>query len=179
MPAKTKVRKSALSTAVDLTPFQVESIGLFVKAAAVLSLPRTAGLVYGLLFSTPRPLNIDEMCAMLNASRGGTWEGIDWLRQMGAVERVYVPGARKDHYRAEVNLRQLAGGLLRMRVEPHMQNAPTNLKRLRRAISNGHPDAEFQKDRANKVANWHRVLSDILPMVKTLAGERGPGAGDP
>ncbi len=172
MPAKAKSRKAARPASDELTPFQVESIGLFVKAAAVLSLPRTAGLVYGLLFSTPRPLNIDEMSAMLNASRGGTWEGLDWLRQMGAVERVYVPGVRKDHYRAEVNLRQLAGGLLRMRVEPHMQNAPANVSRLRKAIANGHPDADFQKERANKVANWHRVLSGILPMVKTLAGEK-------
>ncbi len=170
MTRKGKPRKTRSAPSAELTLFQVECIGLFVKAAAVLSLPRTAGLIYGLLFSTPRPLNIDEMCAMLNASRGGTWEGLDWLRQMGAVERVYVPGARKDHYRAEVNLRHLAQGLLRMRVEPHLQNAPANAERLSKAIADGHPDADFQKDRANKIANWHSVLSDILPMVKTLAG---------
>jgi len=155
----------------ELTAFQVESISLFVKAAAVLSVPRTAGLVYGLLYATPHPLNLDDMCALLNSSRGGTWEGVDWLRQMGAIERVYLPGQRKDHYRAEVNLRQLAQGLVRLRLEPHLQNAAEHLQRWDQTIDRADPQASFQQDRVKKVANWHRVVSEILPLVKQVAAD--------
>jgi DNA-binding transcriptional regulator GbsR (MarR family) len=154
-----------------LNSFQAQTIELFVRAADALSLPRSAGQVYGLLFSTPRPLNLDEMTALLNASRGGTWEGLDWLRQMGAVEKVFLPGVRKDHYRAEINLRKLANGFLRLRMEPHLENANGHLDALRDSMDIDGPDAEFQSTRLGKVETWHRLLNDILPMIKQVAAE--------
>jgi DNA-binding transcriptional regulator GbsR (MarR family) len=155
----------------ELNSFQAQTIELFVRAADALSLPRSAGQVYGLLFSTPRPLNLDEMSALLNASRGGTWEGLDWLRQMGAVEKVFLPGVRKDHYRAEVNLRKLAGGILRMRIEPHLENGHDHLETLEHSIDDSDPEADFQRERLGKVETWHRLLNDILPMIKQVAAE--------
>ena len=154
-----------------LNSFQAQTIELFVRAADALSLPRSAGQVYGLLFSTPRPLNLDEMTALLNASRGGTWEGLDWLRQMGAVEKVFLPGVRKDHYRAEINLRKLANGFLRLRMEPHLENANGHLDALRDSMDIDGPDAEFQSTRLGKVETWHRLLNDLLPMIKQVAAE--------
>ena len=154
-----------------LNSFQAQTIELFVRAADALSLPRSAGQVYGLLFSTPRPLNLDEMTALLNASRGGTWEGLDWLRQMGAVEKVFLPGVRKDHYRPEINLRKLANGILRMRIEPHLENGHDHLEALERSIDDADPEAGFQRERLGKVETWHRLLNDILPMIKQVAAE--------
>ena len=154
-----------------LNSFQAQTIELFVRAADALSLPRSAGQVYGLLFSTPRPLNLDEMTALLNASRGGTWEGLDWLRQMGAVEKVFLPGVRKDHYRPEINLRKLASGILRMRIEPHLENGHDHLEALERSIDDSDPEADFQRERLGKVETWHRLLNDILPMIKQVAAE--------
>jgi DNA-binding transcriptional regulator GbsR (MarR family) len=154
-----------------LNSFQAQTIELFVRSADALSLPRSAGQVYGLLFSTPRPLNLDEMTALLNASRGGTWEGLDWLRQMGAVEKVFLPGVRKDHYRAEINLRKLANGFLRLRMEPHLENANGHLDALRDSMDIDGPDAEFQSTRLGKVETWHRLLNDLLPMIKQVAAE--------
>lgn len=154
-----------------LNAFQAQTIELFVRAADALSLPRSAGQVYGLLFSTPRPLNLDEMSELLSASRGGTWEGLDWLRQMGAVEKVFLPGVRKDHYRAEINLRKLAGGILRMRIQPHLDNGHDHLEALERTIDRADPEAGFQRERLGKVETWHRLLNDLLPMIKQVAAE--------
>ncbi len=154
-----------------LNSFQAQTIELFVRAADALSLPRSAGQVYGLLFSTSRPLNLDEMTSLLNASRGGTWEGLDWLRQMGAVEKVFLPGVRKDHYRAEINLRKLATGILRLRIEPHLENGHDHLRALSASIDEAGPEAEFQRERLGKVDTWHRLLNDLLPMIKQVAAE--------
>jgi len=154
-----------------VNPFQAQTIELFVRAADALSLPRSAGQVYGLLFSTSRPLNLDEMTALLNASRGGTWEGLDWLRQMGAVEKVFLPGVRKDHYRAEINLRKLASGILRMRIEPHLENGRDHLEALSLSIDGQNPEADFQRERLGKVEVWHRLLNDLLPVIKQVAAE--------
>ena len=154
-----------------LNSFQVSTISLFVRVADALTLPRSAGQVYGLLFATPQPLNLDEMVALLRASRGGTWEGLDWLRQIGAVEKVFLPGVRKDHYRAEINLRKLANGILRLRIEPHLENGRGHLESLAQSISEGDPDADFQRERLRKVDTWHRLVDEFLPMIKQIAAE--------
>jgi DNA-binding transcriptional regulator GbsR (MarR family) len=159
------------AAATALTPFQEQSVALFVRAAIALSLPRSVGQVYGLLFASPRPLNLDEIMALLGASRGGTFEGLKWLRQFGAVERVFLPGVRKEHFQAELNLRRLANGFLRLRIEPHLDNANNHLNGLRSAIDSDSVDAEFQHTRLGKVETWHRLLNDLLPMIKQVAAE--------
>ena len=164
-------RKTAFSANPGLSPFQIQTVSLFVRAAEAFSLPRSAGQVYGLLFSTPQPLNLDEMTTLLHASRGGTWEGLDWLRQMGAVEKVFLHGVRKDHYRPEVNLRKLAGGILRLRFEPHLQNGHEHLKALEASVEADSPDSEFQRTRLGKIETWHRHLNDLLPLIKEVAAE--------
>lgn len=164
-------KKSVPPARVGLSPFQTQTIALCVRAADALSVPRSAGQVYGLLFSTPRPLNLDEMTVLLTASRGGTWEGLDWLRQIGAVEKVFLPGVRKDHYRAEINLRKLASGILRLRIEPHLENGHDHLAALDQSITSTDSDAAFQRERLHKIGTWHRVLSELLPMIKEVAAE--------
>ena len=163
--------KGTPSRASGLTPFQEQSVALFVRAASALSLPRSVGQVYGLLFATERPLNLDEIMALLGSSRGGTFEGLRWLRQFGAVERVYLPGVRKEHFQPELNLRRLASGFLRLRIEPHLENANSHLDGLRSVIDDGSPESEFQRTRLGKVETWHRLLNDLLPMIKQVAAE--------
>lgn len=174
-PAR-KSRKATRPTLADssgaaLNAFQEQSVALFVRAASALALPRSVGQVYGLLFATPRPLNLDEIMALLGASRGGTFEGLRWLRQFGAVERVFLPGVRKEHFQAELNLRRLANGFLRLRIEPHLDNASSHLDSLRSVIADDAPEAEFQRTRLGKVETWHRLLNEVLPMIKEVAAE--------
>lgn len=152
--------------------FQSRCITLFVRAAAVFSLPRSIGQVYGLLFATPRPLNLDELIAMLGSSRGGTHDAIKWLMHIGAVERVHLPGVRKEHYRAELNLRKLAAGYLRLKVEPHVENGADHIGELADSIDPSDAEAEFQSQRLDKIRAWHRVVSGLLPMVKQIAEDR-------
>lgn len=129
------------------------------------------GQVYGLLFASPRPLNLDQIMSLLGSSRGGTFEGLKWLRQFGAVERVFLPGVRKEHFQAELNLRRLANGFLRLRIEPHLENANDHLNGLRSLIDGDSADAEFQRTRLGKVETWHRLINDLLPMIKQVAAE--------
>lgn len=171
-----KSRKSARPTLEEqrssaLSPFQERCVALFVRTAIALSLPRSVGQVYGLLFASPRPLNLDEIMSLLGSSRGGTFEGLKWLRQFGAVERVFLPGVRKEHFQAELNLRRLANGFLRLRIEPHLENANDHLNGLRSLIDSDSADAEFQRTRLGKVETWHRLLNDLLPMIKQVAAE--------
>ncbi len=159
------------SSTKPLTPFQRESIDLFVGAFAILSLPRSLGEIYGLLYSSREPLAFDDLVTRLELSKGSVSEGLRWLRSLGAVKLVPVEGSRKDHFTAETSLRKLAGGYLRDRIDPYLGAGEGRLASLRETIDEGGPEAEFQEKRINQLASWHRFFARVLPVFKTLAGK--------
>lgn len=154
-----------------LTPFQAEAIALFVRGAAVFSLPRSVAQIYGLLFATPDPLSLDDITLRLGISRGSAFDGLRWLRDLGAVEGVFLPGVRKEHFRAELQLRKLANGFLRNQIQPHVDNGAEHLKRLKQTIDPASRDADFCRDRLQQVAGWHRFFSKALPVIRILASK--------
>lgn len=154
-----------------LDEFQLEAIALFVRAAAMLSLPRSVAQIYGLLFTTADPLSLDEITLRLGISRGSAFDGLRWLRDLGAVESVFLPGVRKEHFRAEFQLRKLATGFLRNQIQPHVDNGTEHLKRLKETIDPGSRDAAFYRHRLKQINGWHRFLSQSLPVIRALAAK--------
>lgn len=155
-----------------MNAFQSECVEVFTRAALAFSLPASVGQIYGLLFATSEPLSLDEICDLLKSSRGGTFQSMKWLRELGMIEGVRVPGLRKGHFRAVLNLRQLAVNLLRRRVEPHVSNGNKHLRRLRESIVPGDEAASvFQRARYEQMERWHHFLSDMLPLITSMAGK--------
>jgi len=154
-----------------LSAFQLESVTLFISVFGVLSLPRSIGEIYGLLFSTQEPLSLDDVQHRLQLSRGSASEGLRWLRSLGAVNQVYISGVRKEHFTAETSLRKLASGYLRDRIDPHLENGPTRLTLLESSIDLASPSAHFEKSRAGQIAGWYKFFSKVLPLIKALAGK--------
>lgn len=151
--------------------FQHECVTLFVNAAASLSIPRSIGEIYGLLFSTEEPLSLDDLTARLHMSRGAAHEGLRWLKDIGAVRSVYIPRIRREHFVAETSLRRLAAGYLHDRIEPHLVKGHDRLQRLREAVGDKPPSAAFQNGRLTQITNWYKFLQRVLPAVKSLAGK--------
>lgn len=154
-----------------LTPFQLESVSLFVHAFSALSLPRSIGEIYGLLFSTEAPLSLDDITERLQLSRGSVNEGLRWLRTLGAVNLVYRPGVRKEHFTAETSLRKLAAGYLRDQIDPHLENGGARLQALENCIDGRSRTAAFEKSRFGQVKSWYGFFAKILPVIKTLAAK--------
>jgi DNA-binding transcriptional regulator GbsR (MarR family) len=154
-----------------LTPFQRESIDLFVGAFAVLSLPRSLGEIYGLLYSSEEPLAFDDLVTRLDLSKGSVSEGLRLLRFLGAVNLVPVDGSRKDHFTAEISLRKLAGGYLRDRIEPYLRGGETRIESLRKVSATEPELNDFQHKRINQLLSWHRFFARVLPVFKALAGK--------
>ena len=162
---------SSNGSAPELNPFQLQAVSFFVHAFAVLSLPRSIGEIYGLLFSTEEPLSLDDIIARLRISKGSASEGLRWLRSLGAVNPVYLPGVRKEHFTAETSLRKLATGYLRDRIHPHLENGPERLRLLEESIQEGSPESSFHKSRTGQIAGWYQFMGKVLPVVKVLAGK--------
>ena len=156
-------------TPVPLTPFQRESVELFVDAFSVLSLPRSLGVIYGLLYSSEEPLAFDDLVSLSDLSKGSVSEGLRLLRSLGAVNLVPVDGARKDHFTAETSLRRLAGGYLRDRIEPYLKGGEERIESLRKVTATDPAQGNFQQGRVNQLLSWHRFFAKVLPIFKALA----------
>lgn len=155
----------------QLTPFQHECIHLFVRAAQVLSVPRSVGEIYGLLYGSREPLAMDDIIAALNISKGSASQGLRWLRDIGAVRPSYVAGDRRDHFEAETELRKLAFGFLRESVDPHLQRGVEHLDRAERTLEElpSGEDRKFAEGRLKKLRRWHRFGAQILPVFLRIA----------
>ncbi len=144
---------------------------LFSHAARALALPKSLGQIYGFLYATPEALHLDEVVAGLQISKGSASQGLRWLRELGAVKLVLLPGDRRDRFVAETELRQLATGFLRNTAEPHLGNGDGHLERLdrvRASMSCGE-NADFYQRRVEKLHRWNRFAHRVLPVVLKIA----------
>ncbi len=152
--------------------FEREVIDLFVHAAQAVSLPRSIGEIYGLLYSVRDPMTMDDVITRLRISRGSASQGLRWLRAIGAIRSAYVNGDRRDHYVAETELRRLATGFLREQVERHLDSGAMRLDRIDAAVA-GEQDPAFAAGRLHKLKRWHTLFKNLLPLFRRLATSDG------
>jgi len=76
---------------------------------------RTMAQIHALLLISPEPITQDDMMEELNISRGNvnmnTRDLVDW----GLVERVYVPGERKEFFLAEKDIWKVSTQIIKER----------------------------------------------------------------
>lgn len=145
-------------------------MAVFQRAAVAFNLAPSIGQIYGLLFSTPEALSLDQIIERLGASRGGTFQSLRWLREIGAVQASEKPGQRRQYFKAELNLRKLAAAFLNARIEPHVDSGAAHLERLRERLAPaGSEEGMFQRERYGQMERWHRFMADVLPFIKTFA----------
>ncbi len=65
---------------------------------------RTMAQIHALLLISPDPITQDEMMEELNISRGNVNMNIRELISWGLVERVILPGERKEYFSAEKDI---------------------------------------------------------------------------
>jgi DNA-binding transcriptional regulator GbsR (MarR family) len=111
-----------------LNPQQIEIIDFFVRLAPLLGQPRSVAEIYGLLFSSPQPLALNDVIQRLRLSKGSASNGLNMLLRLGAAKRTYVSRRRSAHYEALVDLESLTVRFLRERVLPHLGGNQIRLK---------------------------------------------------
>jgi DNA-binding transcriptional regulator GbsR (MarR family) len=86
---------------------------------------RTMAQIHALLLISPDPLTQDDMMTELNISRGNTNMNIRELINWGLVERVILPGERKEYFTAEKDIWKVVKQIVKERkkreLEPMMQ----------------------------------------------------------
>jgi DNA-binding transcriptional regulator GbsR (MarR family) len=156
----------------SLAPHEAEVVHLFVRLSRVLGQPRSLGEIYGLLFISPQPLAMDDLIERLELSKGSASQGLKFLRNLGAIRAIEVPGDRRVHYEAVAELRNLAGRFLREKIEPHLGEGEERLNRLTQMLA-GLPaeHREHADRRISMLRSWSRNSRRVLPLVVKVLGE--------
>jgi len=156
----------------ELAPWEVAMIDSFVRATALIGLPRSIGEIYGCLYCSPEPLTFDASEARLGISRGSVSGGLKTLRQLGAVKLHYAPGSRKDHYAPELSMERLVRGFIKDQFTPHLESSAERLDTVEAQLAD-EPDParrEHGLQRLNTLRTWRRRAEKLLPLVLAVLG---------
>lgn len=86
---------------------------------------RTMAQIHALLLTSPDPLTQDDIMHELDISRGNTNMNIRELINWGLVERVILPGERKEYFSAEKDIWKVVKQIVKERkkreLEPMLQ----------------------------------------------------------
>jgi len=159
------------SPVAPLTALETEIIDLFVQVSRLFGQPRSLAEIYGLLFISAHPLAMDDLIERLRLSKGSASQGLKFLRNMGAVKTVYVPGDRRVHYEAVAELRNLLARFLRDQIVPHLENAHARLTRIAGMVKQlPASDRTRVQDRVTMLQSWGKRGKRFLPLVMTILG---------
>jgi DNA-binding transcriptional regulator GbsR (MarR family) len=157
--------------AARLSPLEIEIIDLFVQFSRVLGQPKSVAEIYGLLFVSPRPLSMEETMERLQISKGSTSQGLRFLRGLGAVKEVYVPGKRAAHFESVAQLRQLATRFLRDQILARLDNSLGRIDRLPALVEDLPPDQRaLVRARIGMLKSWQKKTRRVLPFVLKILG---------
>jgi DNA-binding transcriptional regulator GbsR (MarR family) len=76
---------------------------------------RTMAQIHALLMVSPDPLTQDDVIEQLNVSRGNVNMNMRDLISWGLVDRLFIPGERKEYFTAEKDTWKIATQIIRER----------------------------------------------------------------
>lgn len=156
----------------DISELEKELIAFFVNAAQAVGLPKSVGEIYGLFFSSDRPLTLDLVIEKLQISKGSASQGIRFLKSINALNPAYVTGDRRDHHVAETSLRRIADGFISQRIRPELKDGAARLKEIARQ-SDTTPNA-IVHDRIDTITSWTQKADLLFPFVSKFLGKASP-----
>lgn len=149
-----------------LSKLEKEVVDVFVRIAGVLSLPRSVGELYGVLFISPEPMCIDDLMLKLKISKGSTSQGLKILRSFGAVNPVYVPGDRRDFFTAEAELRKIVAGFVNEHIRPYLDNGRVRMARMEGLLAEETSEQkDFITERIERLQGWQKRANALLPFA--------------
>jgi HTH-type transcriptional regulator, glycine betaine synthesis regulator len=124
------------------------------------------------MYASPRPLGFAEVVEKLNISKGSASQGLQLLRELGAIMEAAGVNGRGVTYEPELSLRQLVTGVLRERIAPMTRPGAEHMKRLKTIAQESVEHTEFYLGRAKQLETWRKRFTTVLPLLTVLLGPK-------
>lgn len=149
-----------------LSELEVESIEMFIGFFKLIGLQKSIGEIYGVLFVSPRALSMEEIIDRLGISLGAASQGLKVLRSVGAVKAVYVPGERRDHFAADLELSKFATAFIKEDLQPRLDRALQRIETMESLAEEMSPmDRAAAEERLEKLKHWLERGEKMLPWI--------------
>jgi DNA-binding transcriptional regulator GbsR (MarR family) len=158
-----------LSAPKGITKLEAEVICMFVQLSRALGQPRSYAEIYGFIFISARPVTLEEIITRLGISRGSGSMGLKFLRDLGAIKIVYIPGDRSIHYEAVAQLRLLVTRFLQTQVFPHFDSSRERLDAISEMVKEL-PSTERAHvcRRIDTLRTWADRTERLLPLLMKI-----------
>ncbi len=151
----------------SLSRLEEESIDYFVSFVQIFGLPKSVGQLYGLVFVSEEPLAMDHFVTRLEISKGSVSQGLSTLKGLGAIVPVDVPGDRRDHYVADLQVSRIVNHFFTERLEPRLTNGENRLMRMiDYARDSGERESVEAVRRLEALRKWQNRGRKAIPLIK-------------
>lgn len=125
---------------------------------------RTMAQVHALLLATEKPLSTDEVMEELSISRGNANMNLRDLMNWNLIYRELIPGDRKEYFRAEKDIWEVAKRIARERKRREIEPLLRELSQMEE-VNDGSPEA---KQFVKTVKDIHDFAGKIDKSVETM-----------
>jgi DNA-binding transcriptional regulator GbsR (MarR family) len=143
--------------------------------------------IQALLYLSPRPLSLDDMSERLKTSRSNISLNVRALQDLGVVQKVPMPGDRKDYYAAETELatvaRRLAAAKKKRELDPALDVVTRTIQAANAALredkgkGNGDPDGGGSTVDTERLQQLKDLMERIGDIFETFIDNKTTGEG--
>jgi len=127
---------------------------------------RTMAQVHALLLATEKPLTTDEVMDELKISRGNANSNLRELMNWNLIYRDNIPGDRKEYFRAEKDVWQIAKRIARERKKREVEPLLRELSQMEKVDETTTEAKQFTKTIADIHALANKMDKGMETMIK-------------
>ncbi len=139
---------------IDLTQ---QIVADFAEGYSNFGLNPLMGRIVGLLIISKDPQSLDDIVEQLEMSKGPISQICRRLKERGLIEKVWIPGDRKDYYQAADDI---FGKAYANQINKMQDNIEIAEKYLSMAQSMNSEDAEFIKQQMKLMKSFYELMDE-------------------
>ena len=153
---------------------ELESADYFTSFAQMMGFPKSVGQIYGLLFMSVGPIPMEAVMTRLGISKGSASQGLNLLKDLGAVQSIRVSGDRREHFEADFDVSRMIHHFIGEKLKPRIQHGEERLEKMSDLISQMPEESSVRmsaEGRLKALRKWQNRGKGVLPLIQRFFGK--------
>jgi DNA-binding transcriptional regulator GbsR (MarR family) len=129
---------------------------------------RTVAQIHALLYTSPRPLNADDIVEALSIARSNVSTSLRELQSWGIVRVVHVLGDRRDHYESMKDVWEMFQTILDERKKRECDPTLAMLRECVTAAEASEPQDEHTKQRLQDLLEFFETTTSWYQQIRQM-----------
>jgi len=154
---------------------ELESADYFTSFAQMMGFPKSVGQIYGLLFMSVEPIPMEAVMTRLGISKGSASQGLNVLKDLGAVQSIRVSGDRREHFEADFDVSRMIHHFIGEKLKPRIQHGEERLEKMSDLISKMPKESSVRlsaEGRLKALRKWQNRGKGVLPLIQRFFGKK-------